>query len=532
VSNGPDCVRVSPDGSICYVGTSAGTVQISTLSNTVTGSTIDSSHSVTSITTDGTNLYAVDSAGGLVRVINIVAGSSLFGTVTNTITVGTTPSAIALDQNLNRLYVPNSGSNNLSVVSIPSMNVIATVTGFSASGAPASAAVASSGGAVYVGEQGTAKVQIVDPNSLTIVGSLTCNHSGVYSVATSGDLAVVGGLYSNAEADVFTSTNNTLLTYDGAGRCVKIVETGSTPPVTGNATKQFVWCGSARCEERDGSSNVVKQFFGLGEVISGSSYCFDLDHLGSIREVTNSSGTIIYQQSYAPYGQSTTIVNTTPPDFGFASMYVHQRSGLNLTMFRAYSPSLGRWLSRDPMGESMGTNLYGYVGNNPISGVDPLGLYFVIGGNYFEQQKIQSDLRELSYEGLGPVITALDQSPYAIFILPQSGGIGQNNTQAIHAGQPSGSIIQYNPFIRNPKTGQFANCPSRNSLAHELGHASDFSRGIFRSKDRMPVKVLGITVGGEMTPAAEVTPVLYEDVNRFFLRGEGYDVQLRRTYFH
>jgi RHS repeat-associated protein len=45
-----------------------------------------------------------------------------------------------------------------------------------------------------------------------------------------------------------------------------------------------------------------------------------------------------------------------------AGMYVHQRSGLNLTLVRAYSPSLGRWLSRDPLGESAGTNLYGYVG--------------------------------------------------------------------------------------------------------------------------------------------------------------------------
>jgi uncharacterized protein RhaS with RHS repeats len=34
----------------------------------------------------------------------------------------------------------------------------------------------------------------------------------------------------------------------------------------------------------------------------------------------------------------------------------------------------GKWLSRDPIGENGGLNLYGYVGNNPISAIDPLGL--------------------------------------------------------------------------------------------------------------------------------------------------------------
>ena len=42
---------------------------------------------------------------------------------------------------------------------------------------------------------------------------------------------------------------------------------------------------------------------------------------------------------------------------------------------RYYDADMGRWLSRDPIGESGGNNMYGFVGNNPISFIDRVGLY-------------------------------------------------------------------------------------------------------------------------------------------------------------
>lgn len=49
-------------------------------------------------------------------------------------------------------------------------------------------------------------------------------------------------------------------------------------------------------------------------------------------------------------------------------------SDLVLTLYRAYDPELGRWLSRDPLQEQAGLNLYGYVGGDPIRLFDPYGL--------------------------------------------------------------------------------------------------------------------------------------------------------------
>lgn len=160
--------------------------------------------------------------------------------------------------------------------------------------------------------------------------------------------------------------------YDPFHRIVKIVETTGG---TVTSTKQFVWAGDQLCEERDAVGTVTRRFFADGEQIAGTNYYYTRDHLGSVRELTDGGGNVVAALCYDPYGRTTKLGgNSVEPSFGYAGMYLHSRSGLNLTPGRPYSATLGRFISRDPAEEEGSQNLYSYVDNDPVDFIDPTGL--------------------------------------------------------------------------------------------------------------------------------------------------------------
>ncbi|MBK8221888.1 MAG: hypothetical protein IPK73_12760 [Candidatus Obscuribacter sp.] len=170
--------------------------------------------------------------------------------------------------------------------------------------------------------------------------------------------------------------NNSQMTYDGIGHCVKIVEVagGST-----TSSRQFVWSSKLVDNEeikelRDGVGAILSKYFGYGQTNSGSNYFYTRDQITSVRELLASAATIQSQYGYSPFGQVVNLQNGGQSDFQFGGYYVHLPSGLNLTVYRAYHPGLGRWGNRDPMEEWDGPNLFSYVQNAPINLRDPLGL--------------------------------------------------------------------------------------------------------------------------------------------------------------
>jgi RHS repeat-associated protein len=58
----------------------------------------------------------------------------------------------------------------------------------------------------------------------------------------------------------------------------------------------------------------------------------------------------------------------------FSTKWTDRETGMSYYGYRFYDPRNGRWLSRDPIGQQGGMNLYGFVGNDGVNRRDYLGM--------------------------------------------------------------------------------------------------------------------------------------------------------------
>ncbi|MDA8093981.1 MAG: RHS repeat protein [Betaproteobacteria bacterium] len=169
------------------------------------------------------------------------------------------------------------------------------------------------------------------------------------------------------------SGDKTTYAYDGLGRRLVIDTQGANGA---GAETHYLWCGAAVCQARDGSGAVMADYYSQGEVSHGQALYYVRDQLGSVIGVTDGHGKVLGSARYSAYG-ALAASSGAQPAFGFAGMLRDPSTGLYLTQYRAYDPAIGRWLSRDPIGEAGGENIYAYVGGDPVSYADPLGLWSI-----------------------------------------------------------------------------------------------------------------------------------------------------------
>ena len=122
----------------------------------------------------------------------------------------------------------------------------------------------------------------------------------------------------------------------------------------------------------------------LETLAGGPQICYyHYDALGSVTDLSNSSGSHIEHYYYDPFGNTRIYDPATgmrreesiiSNPYRFTARRWDSESSLYYYRARMYDPNLGRFLQTDPVGYDAGDmNLYRYCGNNPLNSKDPLG---------------------------------------------------------------------------------------------------------------------------------------------------------------
>ncbi|MEV6982689.1 RHS repeat-associated core domain-containing protein [Sphaerisporangium sp. NPDC051017] len=158
--------------------------------------------------------------------------------------------------------------------------------------------------------------------------------------------------------------------YDAEGRRDRVSVSGDV--------RGYVTPGENPLAETDGAGNVtadlmtagVDQWFGRVTASGAQAYLTDLH--GSTLGLGAADGTLKAEYAYDPYGGATVTGDPGGNRFTYTG---REDDGTGLMYYRAryYSPTLGRFISEDPIGVQGGTNLYGYASGDPVNLTDPSG---------------------------------------------------------------------------------------------------------------------------------------------------------------
>ena len=120
---------------------------------------------------------------------------------------------------------------------------------------------------------------------------------------------------------------------------------------------------------------------GIGGILSVStgttssvSSWFHYDGNGNVVRLTDATREIVSSLEYSPFGTVLLRFGAYIPRYQFSSKEFDAVVGLNYYGFRYYAPNLGRWLNREPLGESVDANLFRFLFNRVLEFADYLGL--------------------------------------------------------------------------------------------------------------------------------------------------------------
>jgi RHS repeat-associated protein len=205
------------------------------------------------------------------------------------------------------------------------------------------------------------------PHAVTTAGSDTYAYDGLGNL-TSGGGRTIAYNFSSKPVSITTGGSTTTFVYNADGLRVKksgnagtVVYVGSLHEVRGGAVTRYYVIGGMRVAKRDAN---------------GTSY-LHVDHLGTTRLVTNSSGAAVQRYEYAPFGKLIGDSAGPSESHRFTGQESDDETGLIYFRARYYDPALGRFITPDPISaapdQPQELDQYQYANNNPVSVADPSG---------------------------------------------------------------------------------------------------------------------------------------------------------------
>jgi RHS repeat-associated protein len=126
------------------------------------------------------------------------------------------------------------------------------------------------------------------------------------------------------------------------------------------------------------------------------------DHLGSVRDIIDNTGTPLDSLRYDSFGNidtGTELDDEYRGRYAFTGREFDVETQLQYNRARYYDATTGRWISQDPMGFDAGdSNLYRYVSNRPGAAKDPSGKVLLVQNDAGLTGDVE---KELNSAGLG-----------------------------------------------------------------------------------------------------------------------------------